>query len=225
MFFYLYNIGQRRRTTRIRAMPRTVPVSRSALSDNFVPPQPINIESKSDEIASPSVMTLVSSIDQEIVFGNEYVIDPKATFKKCLTETRMIDDRQIEYRKAPIKSTTGEVKCFEICEEVFGSNAGIPLFNYRDRRFANVDTGCNMELDIFYPKHSFAIEYNGVQHYINSSHFKSEARFQIARDHNKSTIARKLGIVLVSIPYNYGDAQIRSAISNGAKAAGITLKH
>lgn len=113
--------------------------------------------------------------------------------------------------------------CAEICDALFDGYriAGRPIYTYRDGNLKNVDTDRAMELDIFYPDKSFAVEFNGVQHYKDSAFFQSVATQQIARDNNKILQARKHGIILVSIPHTYTREQAYTAIRNTAMAIGL----
>jgi hypothetical protein len=113
----------------------------------------------------------------------------------------------------PANASSGERKCAAICATVINSQH-VPVYNYRDRKFYNSDTRAALELDIFYPSIRFGIEYNGRQHYTNSSHFNSIAINQSARDNQKRAKTHEHGITVVSIPYTYDDDQIEKAIKD-----------
>jgi hypothetical protein len=70
----------------------------------------------------------------------------------------------------------------------------------------NPRTGKNLELDYYCEELNLAIEYNGKQHYFYTGFFHNHdpIKFikQIQRDNFKENMCKKLGINLISIPYN-----------------------
>lgn len=123
------------------------------------------------------------------------------------------DQRASYATSLPRQASKGEEKCYLIASQIIENQS--VLFNYRDPRIHNPDTGRALEIDIFYPELRFGIEYNGEQHYKNSAHFGSIAEFQSARDAQKRNLTSRHGITLISIPYTYSDAQIKAAIADG----------
>jgi hypothetical protein len=57
-----------------------------------------------------------------------------------------------------------------------------------------------MELDIYIPSLSLALEFNGSQHYLESQLFGS-LDIQRSRDVDKRIMCNLLGITLLEIPY------------------------
>jgi hypothetical protein len=56
-----------------------------------------------------------------------------------------------------------------------------------------------IELDIYLPEHSLAIEYQGFQHYHQT--YRNSLHPQCDRDRNKRRICSELGITLLEVPY------------------------
>lgn len=108
----------------------------------------------------------------------------------------------------------GERICAEICKRLLPDEE--VYYNYRDPQLANPETSRALELDIFYPGRSLAIEFNGEQHY-DETGFGCPMS-QMARDHIKIGLAHSYGITLVTIPYTFInnealiEATIRGAI-------------
>lgn len=62
------------------------------------------------------------------------------------------------------------------------------------------DTGYKLQLDIFIPAISLAIEYHGAQHYVDAAQ-KHQMESSPTRDNDKQEICKKLGITLITVPF------------------------
>jgi hypothetical protein len=63
------------------------------------------------------------------------------------------------------------------------------------------DTQRPMQLDVFLPALSLALEYQGIQHYEDIYHFGQTHRVYKQRDQEKREACKKANITLVEIPY------------------------
>lgn len=124
----------------------------------------------------------------------------------------------------PPGASAGERHCAETLARLLPGRRA--LYQYRDPAIANPDTGCALELDVYYPELRLAVEYNGAQHYEDSAHFQSAAAPQMARDHIKAAAARRLGITLVVIPHTYSRPDAERILEAHARAAlAALLRH
>eukprot|EP01126_Amoeba_proteus_P048742 TRINITY_DN5656_c0_g1_i8.p2 TRINITY_DN5656_c0_g1~~TRINITY_DN5656_c0_g1_i8.p2 ORF type:complete len:261 (+),score=63.65 TRINITY_DN5656_c0_g1_i8:875-1657(+) len=73
------------------------------------------------------------------------------------------------------------------------------LENYKSPNMV-YESGRSVELDIFIPHLSLALEYQGVQHYKSSAYFGSSL-VRSYRDEQKRKLCHEAGITLVEIPY------------------------
>lgn len=99
------------------------------------------------------------------------------------------------------RSQTEEL-CANIITEMFPNSE--VLTNVRPNWLRNPRTGRNLELDIFLPNESLALEYQGQQHYIYPNRFhhsEEEFRQQIFRDVWKRQRCVEEGIDLIIVPY------------------------
>jgi hypothetical protein len=74
------------------------------------------------------------------------------------------------------------------------------LRSYRHPELVYSDTQCTMELDIYVPSLSFALEYQGQQHY-HPSYFWSPLERQREKDREKMEACSRKDITLIQIPY------------------------
>jgi hypothetical protein len=70
---------------------------------------------------------------------------------------------------------------------------------HNDLKFSG--TQRNMELDIFIPSLSLALEYQGRQHYKDIGMKILSVQHQLRRDMEKKAICKQKGITLVQVPY------------------------
>lgn len=105
---------------------------------------------------------------------------------------------------------------FEIAKGIFGENNVI--WNYTSSSLRFRKSKRPIELDIFIPLHTLAIEYQGKQHYEPIKFFggKNKLIAQKNRDSEKRDICLKNGIILIEVPYTWnGDkSEIKKLISN-----------
>jgi hypothetical protein len=84
--------------------------------------------------------------------------------------------------------------------------------NYKHSDLQYAQSGAKMELDVFVPAVSLAIEYQGKHHY--SWHFLfGNPESQIERDLEKEAACSNAGITLVSIPH-WWDKQMDSLLTS-----------
>ncbi len=74
------------------------------------------------------------------------------------------------------------------------------LWNFRDQHLTYETSGARIELDIFVPFLSLALEYQGSQHYRQHFQFGNPSQVQ-RRDEEKLKICNEAGITLVLVPY------------------------
>jgi len=178
--------GRRRNRQGHRGVNIVLPDPPNPMQDDGIP-QPLQIES--GNLPTPQTGSTASSVGIVPV-----AIGRNARYSETL----------------PAGASIGERRCAEICGTMLPEYR--VLYHYRDPAISNPDTGAALELDIYYPDLRFAVEYNGEQHYADSRYFNSLAAPQMARDHIKAVITRRLGILLVVIPHTYDDNQTKTVI-------------
>jgi hypothetical protein len=201
-----------------RHRPTTAPLTSSNLARGVAPgdgsdatlPLPIRIED--GHLPSPLVSAPPSACSSfgdilPSARGGAYIVPPGATF----------------VRTRPADASHGERDCAQICCDLF-PDAEV-LYNYRDKTLTpNPDTGAALELDIFYPALRFAVEFNGAQHYGDSSHWGTRAASQMAKDQIKAARCVAAGICLVTIPHTYTAMELKQKTIRAAAAAhGLAL--
>jgi hypothetical protein len=106
----------------------------------------------------------------------------------------------VKKNKPPMNSK-GEDICRDTLQEIFKQ----PFPKCRPDFLFNSVTGEKLELDMYNKHYGLAVEYNGQQHYKYNSfmHGGSKDKFygQQYRDKMKRDICKKLGIVLIEVPY------------------------
>jgi len=105
----------------------------------------------------------------------------------------------------------GEAETKSSLKRIFGKD----FYTTRPNFLKNPSTGKNLELDCYNHELSFAIEYNGRQHYEFPNGFHStEAQFikQVERDRFKRNACDNNGIYLLSIPWTVPHADIEQYI-------------
>ena len=84
-----------------------------------------------------------------------------------------------------------------------------------------------MELDMYNKELGIACEYNGKQHYEYLAYFHrngvEDFHKQQERDHLKRNVCRKLGILLLEIPYTIKLEKIREAITTELRKNGYKV--
>ena len=102
----------------------------------------------------------------------------------------------------------------EICRNTLQSIFKQPFEKCRPDFLFNSVTGENLELDMYNKHYGLAVEYNGSQHYKYNAfmHGGSKDKFyaQQYRDKMKRDICKKLGIVLIEVPYTVKHQDIES---------------
>jgi hypothetical protein len=109
---------------------------------------------------------------------------------------------QEEEVEVPKKQSKGEVECKRVMEAIYG----VPFqTQVRPKWLANPLTGRAMELDVYNVELAIAVEYNGAQHYKYTPFFhKSVEDFtrQVARDAAKIDICDRVGVYVITVPFN-----------------------
>lgn len=107
----------------------------------------------------------------------------------------------------PINSK-GEEICRNTLQEIFKQ----PFPKCRPDFLFNSVTGQALELDMYNKHYGLAVEYNGQQHYKYNAfmHGGSKDKFygQQYRDKMKRDVCKKLGIVLIEVPYTVKNTDI-----------------
>lgn len=103
----------------------------------------------------------------------------------------------------PKKASKGEAECKRVIEEIYG----VPFQSQvRPKWLANPLTGRAMELDIYNIELGIAVEYNGEQHYKYTPFFHRKGvedfNRQVARDAAKIDICDRVGVYVITVPYN-----------------------
>jgi hypothetical protein len=108
-------------------------------------------------------------------------------------------------------ASKGEAICCLTLEKIYNK----PFIKVRPNWLKNPETGRNLELDGYNEELGIAFEYNGIQHYVwpnftgmTREQFINQAR----RDTFKLDLCDKLGIYLITIPYNVPHSYIPSYI-------------
>jgi len=73
-------------------------------------------------------------------------------------------------------------------------------YNYKHEKVI-CSKGKKMELDVYIPSLNLALEYNGVQHYMNTGYISPSNEHTKQRDVHKATECMKAGITLIAVPY------------------------
>lgn len=71
---------------------------------------------------------------------------------------------------------------------------------YKHPQLLFPDTNKPMELDVFLPEISLALEYQGMQHYVSGKLF-GDSDVQKSNDQQKLEACRQAGITLIQVPY------------------------
>lgn len=85
---------------------------------------------------------------------------------------------------------------------LFPSNTAL-LCNYKHPALKSRISHRYLELDIFVPSLSLAIEYQGYHHYHDHALFGASVELYQRRDAEKKQLCEQQGITLVTIPYNW----------------------
>lgn len=154
---------------------------------------PMTVPIESGMIRTPVTSYQTSELSDEISSVKSFTIPQQSTFVEQVPSTWSI----------------GAVKCADICKSLLPNEHVV--YDFRCESIKNPDTERALEIDIFYPALSLGIEFNGKQHYEDTT-FGSYTS-QAYRDHNKATIAQSLGIVLVQVPYTQSEFVTRATIT------------
>lgn len=129
------------------------------------------------------------------------------------------DKRDNVYKKAkPVKKYGQmESKCRAILEEIFSDIDGerYKFPSCRPKWLMNPLTKTPMELDCYNEKLQIAAEYQGYQHYEYPNIFHKtmhEFEKQLRRDQLKKEICAKANVMLICIPYNIQEEDLKSYI-------------
>lgn len=117
--------------------------------------------------------------------------------------------------------TSGVKNREEQCRNIFERIFSIPFRRVRPEFLVNPETNHRLELDGFAPDiptkygKGVAFEYNGSQHYFYQPRFHQSSKdfeAQKRRDNVKRQICKKMGIILIVIPYTITDAELEHFI-------------
>ena len=85
-----------------------------------------------------------------------------------------------------------------------------PFVKTRPKFLTYPPSGRPLELDLFNERLGIAVEYHGVQHFKSHVLNRFNLRYQQDKDNFKRRICRKLGILLIEIPYTIKEKDIPS---------------
>lgn len=118
-------------------------------------------------------------------------------------------------------NSKGEEICRSTLEMIFQR----PFQKCRPSFLYNSVTGENLELDMYNKELGIAVEYNGQQHYKYNSfmHGGSKDKFygQQYRDRMKKDICKKLGILLIEVPYTVKHDKIPEFLYQKLRETGV----
>lgn len=128
---------------------------------------------------------------------------------QCLTRVEDIDIDEktaieIDEVSKTYKQSAGERACLIAMEKIFNTRAQVQVRNIPALK--NPKTGRYLELDIYIPEHKVACEFHGRQHYEYVPRFHrngaSDLEYQRWKDTFKVDQCDKVGIFLITVPYN-----------------------
>lgn len=99
------------------------------------------------------------------------------------------------------KGSKGEMECRRVLEAIYG----VKFNKIRPNWLINDKTGRALELDGYNEELKMAFEYNGEQHYKSNHYFhRSYQDFvnQVYRDEIKIDICDRMGVYVITVPYN-----------------------
>lgn len=131
----------------------------------------------------------------------------------------------------PKNMSNGEFMAKTIIQKIYG----VPFKKIRPEWLRNPETGHNLELDMYSDnividgvRHSIALEYCGIQHYVYpNKFFKTETDFknQVRRDIYKREICDINGVFLVTVPYYIDTASMQQYIVDMIPASMLPPKY
>ena len=124
--------------------------------------------------------------------------------------------------RTPPKMSKGE----SICKAYLQRRFNKPFTNQRPKYMFNSVTGKALELDCYNEELRLAVEYNGKQHYEYVKFFhKSRADFQnqCYRDKIKQENCKKVGIILIEVPYTVQHEDIPNFLEDSLKKTRILI--
>ena len=119
----------------------------------------------------------------------------------------------MNYGQGMKKESKGERECRRVLQKLYNK----PFPNVRPKFMFNSITGESLEFDMYDPQMRLVVEYNGQQHYKFTPFFhktKDAFRNQQYRDKMKKDICKKMGIVLIDVPYTVKINDIESFLTN-----------
>lgn len=143
-------------------------------------------------------------------------------FEKQGNYNNYFDSPKIKYSLDSDISTSlkfvskGEAECKKCLEGIFG----VEFKNVRLNEIKNPNTNKNLEIDCYNPELKIGVEFHGINHYkfIPFFHKTFDAfRESQLRDEFKELTCKKLGILLIIVPYNTKLENICSFILNELK--------
>lgn len=108
----------------------------------------------------------------------------------------------------------------EECRRILESIYRVPFKSCRPNFLKNPQTGRNLELDGYNAELKLAFEHDGEHHYVFPNTFhrtEDDFELQTSRDRYKRKVCQKLGIYLITIPYDVPFKEIRTYISSKLK--------
>ncbi|CAH6419524.1 Hypothetical protein POVR2_LOCUS26, partial [uncultured virus] len=114
------------------------------------------------------------------------------------------------------KQSKGEKKCQEVLEELTGHKCRVQVRDLPELK--NPKTKRNLELDLYIPELSLAVEYDGAQHrkVVKKFHRNGQADLDAQRERDvlKDALCKQAGIHLIRVPDTVKLADIRKYIAD-----------
>lgn len=176
--------------------------------------------------------------NDDVIVDNDDVITDDNEYALALVETRVEEleisqvtadelDMVVLDESRRHKQSIGEHACLVALQRIFNTNGQVQVRNMPELR--NPKTGRILELDIYFPEHKVACEYHGKQHYMYVPFFHKngpqDLEYQRWKDTFKVNQCDKMGIFLITVPYNTPDDKIEHFIRFILEQRNIAIAH
>lgn len=172
-----------------------------------------DIQSQKMDTDTPTPSQKVSKSDK--MKDDTKKIDKSDRSSQCSTKEKLyplLDGAAIKFDPELLKPfspgknlSAGQKACADAYREIFGKEP----YSYRPYFLTSPETGRPLELDIFDPELGIAIEYNGIQHYVEGR-YADKIKLQKQRRHDvfKRQMCKKMCIKFIVVSYKIDDDDI-----------------